>query len=247
MSNNSTDYNFSYKKKEIKKIFDTPDFQEYKEKKKKKQVRKERIYKITSIGNSTNIVKYLILSNVIIFFASFFIFPNIEVLYNNFALYNFSDPNFRIWQIVTSMFLHGGFLHLLFNMIALWSIGNYLDNFLGNKQVLQAYFIGGLISSLLHASFVSIPAVGASGAICSLLSVMALLSSDTKIYLFFIIPINLKKFVYGFTIFSLVFGILSIINPVFSFGIAHFGHLGGLLTGFILVYYWKKKYNLQTT
>lgn len=244
MNSKNTDYNFSSKKNDIKKIFDTPDFQEYRAKKMKTQAKREKTYKITSIGNSTDIVKYLILSNVIVYFLSFFIFPNIEVFYGTFALYNFSDSNFRIWQIVTSMFLHGGFMHLLFNMIALWSIGNYINNYLGDKKMLQIYFIGGLFSSILHAAFMNIPAVGASGAICSLLSAMALLSGDTKVYLFFVIPINLKKFTYGFTIFSLMFGILSMINPAFGFGVAHFGHLGGLLTGFALVYYWKKKFKL---
>lgn len=245
MEHKTFNYNFSSKKDKIKNIFDTPDYQEYKENKRKIQKRKENIYKVTSIGNSTNVIKYLILANIIIYVLSFLLLPINNITYYDFALYNFSDSNFRIWQIVTTMFLHSGIIHLLFNMIALWSIGNSLNNTLTDKKLLELYFISGLFSSILHATFNFVPAVGASGAICGLLSAMSVLYSDTKVKLFFIIPINLRKFTYGFTIFSFIFGILSIFNPMFSFGIAHFGHLGGLLTGFALMYYWKYKANTR--
>jgi len=103
-------YDFSSKKDEIKNIFNTTDFQEYREKQKKKQKRKEDIYKVTSIGNSTNTVRFLILSNILIFIISYIV-PSIVT---NFASYNISDENFSFYPPLTSMFPHAGINHIIF-------------------------------------------------------------------------------------------------------------------------------------
>jgi hypothetical protein len=139
------------------------------------------------------------------------------------------------------MFLHGGLLHILFNMIALWLIGNSVVQTIGDKKFLQVYFLSGILGGLLCMLFCYSPVVGASGAICGILSAMAVLAPETQISLFFVIPLNLKKFTFGFLIFSGIFGILSMINPSYGFGVAHFGHFGGLIGGYNLTYYWKKK------
>ena len=238
MTNKKQNYGFSSKTKNIKNIFDTTDYQDYKTKKIKTQKRKQNIYKFISIGNSTESVKYLIIANVIIFIVSFYLIPT---SINNFALYNITNDNFQPWQIITSMFLHGGILHLLFNMLALWSIGNSVVQTVGDKKFLQLYFLSGIVGGIMCLLFSSQPVVGASGAICGILSAMAILAPDTQISLFFVIPLNLKKFTIGFIIFSIVFGILSMINPAYGFGVAHFGHLGGLVGGYALTYYWKKE------
>jgi membrane associated rhomboid family serine protease len=238
MTNKSSNYVFSSKSKNIKSVFNTPDYQEYKTKKVKTQKRNEKIYKITSLGGSTQSVKYLIIANVIIFIASFYLFPN-DI--NNLALYNITSDNFQPWQIITSMFVHGGLMHILFNMFALWAIGNSVVQTVGDKKFLQIYFISGLLGSIFCMLFCFSPVVGASGAICGILSAMAILNPNTTVYLLFIIPLNLKKFTIWFTVISGIFGILSIINPAYGFGIAHFGHFGGLIGGYITMTYWKKK------
>jgi membrane associated rhomboid family serine protease len=240
MTNKNSNYSFSSKTKNIKNIFNSPDYKDYKEKKVKTQKRKETIYKITSINSSTESVKYLIIANVIIFIVSFYLIPN---SINDFALYNITNNSFQPWQIITSMFLHGSIMHILFNMLALYSIGNAVVQTIGDKKFLQLYFLSGIIGGILCMLFCYSPVVGASGAICGVLSAMAILAPDTKIYLFFVIPLNLRKFTYGFMIFSLIFGVLSMINPAYGFGVAHFGHLGGLIGGYALTYYWKKKHN----
>lgn len=236
-------YDFSLKKEELKKIFNTPDYQEYKAKAKKTQKRKETIYKFTSILNSTNSVRFLIIANVILFIVSFYF---LQSMFTYFASYPITHTNFAIWQPLTSMFLHGGFLHILFNMFVLWQFGNRIEETIGTNKFLSLYFISGIVSGLLWLLFGTGAAVGASGALCGLLAAYVFISPETKVLLFFIIPMKIKNLVYGFMLFSFVFGILSIINPTFGFGVAHFGHLGGLVGGYLLTYFWKIKKLIPT-
>lgn len=236
-------YDFSLKKDQIKNIFNTPDHKEYKEKKQKIQKRKENLYKFTSIGNSVNSVRNLIIINVILFVVSFYFIPSIIP---NLAVYNITDANFAIWQPLTSMFLHGGILHIAFNMFMLWSFGNQLDQILGTKKFLQLYLLSGLASGILWMFFGAGAAVGASGALCGLLAAYVFIAPETKALLFFFIPVKIKNLVYGFAAFSLVFGLLSLVNPSYGFGIGHFGHLGGLIGGYLLTLYWTKRNLIQT-
>lgn len=235
-------YDFNLKKDQIKKIFNTPEYQEYKEKKKKTQKRKETIYKFTSIGNSTNTIRNLIILNSG-FFILQMLFPQITTL---FACYNIASPSFAIWQPFTSMFLHGGFIHLALNMFVLWSFGNQLEQILDTKKFLLIYFISGLFGGILWMFLGMGPAVGASGALCGLMAAYIFIAPESSVLLFFIIPMKIKNAVYGFAAFSLVFGLLSLINPAFGFGIGHFAHLGGLIGGYLVTYYWKTKNLIPT-
>lgn len=235
-------YNFDLKKDKIKELFNTPDYQVYKEKAKKTQKKREKAYKFTSLGNSTDTVRNLILINVALFIISYFV-PEIMT---KFAVYNMSDPSFAFWQPLTSMFLHGGLMHLAFNMFMLWSFGNQTDQVLGTKKFLQLYFFAGFVSAALWVLLGTGAAVGASGALCGLLAAYVFIAPETKVLLFFIIPVKIKQITYGFAAFSLVFGLLSLVNPSYGFGIGHFGHLGGLIGGYILARHWTKNNQIQT-
>ena len=236
-------YDFTLKKEEIKKIFNTPDYQEFKKKQKTTQKRKENIYKFTSIGNSTNTVRALIILNVFFFLLSTYFIPQ---MFTYFASYNINNPNFGIWQPLTSMFLHGGFIHLALNMFVLWSFGNQTEQVLGLKKFLTLYFLSGIFGGILWMFLGAGAAVGASGALCGLVAAYVFISPEATVLLFFVIPMKIKNLVYGFAVFSLVFGLLSLINPAFGFGIGHFGHLGGLIGGYLLTYYWKRNNLIQT-
>lgn len=236
-------YDFSSKKKSIKELLDTPEFRDYKVKKQKTQKRKETSYKFTSIGYSTDAVKYLIIINTVVFIFSSYFMPS---LITDGAIYNISDPNFQPYQIITSMFIHGGFMHLIGNMVALWFTGNFIDKSISSKKFLILYFISGIASSVLCMLVSPSPAVGASGAISGIMIALLFLSPESKILLFFVIPMKVKNFIYGFAGFSLVFGVLSIIDSRLGFGIAHFGHLGGLIGGYLTMLYWKKKRQIHT-
>ena len=93
-------YDFSSKKETLNRLFNKPEHQEYSKNKKKVQAKKEKIYKFTSIGNSTDAIRNLIIVNTVFFIISL-IFPSIMTDY---ALYNIDDSNFKFYQILTSMF-----------------------------------------------------------------------------------------------------------------------------------------------
>ncbi|WP_299177028.1 rhomboid family intramembrane serine protease [uncultured Chryseobacterium sp.] len=86
------------------------------------------------------ITKNIIIINIVVFIAAYFL-PQLGYLFS--AYYPFS-PNFRSWQIITHMFMHGGIMHILFNMVTLWSFGPILEQRLGGNRYLILYFLSGL-------------------------------------------------------------------------------------------------------
>ncbi|MDM1369131.1 rhomboid family intramembrane serine protease [Myroides marinus] len=94
----------------------------------------------------TDTVKHLIIVNIIFFAASFFV-PAIQQL---FAMYYFDNPNFYAWQPLTHMFMHGGLMHIFFNMFALFSFGTTLESIWGGKKFFTFYLLCGLGAALLH-------------------------------------------------------------------------------------------------
>jgi len=97
-------------------------------------------------GQLTPITKNLIILNVALFVISYFV-PYLYVIFP--AYYPFS-PNFHSWQVITHMFMHGGLMHILFNMLTLWSFGPVLEQYLKEKRYLILYFASGLGSFVLY-------------------------------------------------------------------------------------------------
>lgn len=135
-----------------------------------------------------------------------------------------------IWQLVTYMFLHYGFMHLFFNMFALWMFGSTLERVLGTKTFLKYYFMTGIGGGLCYLLFnvnSLIPTVGASGAIYGLLIGYAVLFPENLIYIWFIIPIKAKWF-------AVIFGAMEFffsLRP--GDHVAHLAHLGGMIVGYL--------------
>ncbi|MEL7563020.1 rhomboid family intramembrane serine protease [Dehalogenimonas sp. 4OHTPN] len=127
------------------------------------------------------------------------------------------------WTAITSMFVHAGLSHLLFNMLALYFFGSYLTQIVGERQMLAVYFIGGIVGSLFF--WLLGPsnglAVGASGAIFALGGALAVLRPMTKVIIF-PIPIPLPLWV------AVIGGGLLI---SLAANVAWESHLGGLITG----------------
>lgn len=238
----------------------------------------------------TPVVKQLLIINIIFFIgAQFLLTPELSSHY--FALYFFENPVFEPWQPLTHMFMHGGIMHIFFNMFALYSFGSALEHFWGGKKFLFFYISCGLGSAALHTlvnyfqihipsqtllesgisqneinAFLNtgnyeklkdllplstlesmylsfhIPAVGASGAVYGLLVAFAFMYPNAQLGLMFIpVPIKAKYFVPGILVIDLILGLKG--SSIFSSGgtgIAHFAHIGGALTGFIMMWYWKK-------
>lgn len=94
----------------------------------------------------TEAVKQLLIINLIFFAGSYFVPATFEFL----ALYYFENPKFQLWQPISHMFMHGGWMHLFFNMFALYSFGSALEHFWGSKKFIFFYLSCGLGAALLH-------------------------------------------------------------------------------------------------
>ncbi|MFV8282702.1 rhomboid family intramembrane serine protease [Christiangramia marina] len=99
------------------------------------------------MGRITDTVKTLLIINVIFFIGSQLLG---DVAYEYFALWFVKNPNFQVWQVITHLFMHGGFTHILFNMYALWAFGGPIEQMLGQKRFLFFYFTAGIGAALLH-------------------------------------------------------------------------------------------------
>jgi rhomboid-like protein len=196
--------------------------------------------------SSTPVVLNLIIINVIVFVAqTVFDKSGLDItggqqlgwLTSRIGLWSVDTGFFKPYQLVTTMFAHGGFMHILFNMYALWLFGSSLEKMWGPKKFLIFYFACGLAASLTQAFLVPIGfAVGASGAIMGLLAAFAYTFPNIQFYILPIpFPIKAKYLAILYAAFDL-FGQFS----GFGGNIAHFAHLGGLVMGFILCLIWKK-------
>lgn len=127
------------------------------------------------------------------------------------------------------MFLHGNIFHIFFNMFALFIFGINLETLWGGKKFFSYYVISGLGGGLLHYLInpnSTIPSIGASGAVYGILLAYGLTFPETILYINFFIPIKAKYAVILFGVTELLLGLSNT-----SSGIAHFAHLGGILTG----------------
>lgn len=141
--------------------------------------------------------------------------------------------NFYPWQLLTYMFMHGGFWHLFFNMLALWMFGMELENTWGSRRFILFYLTCGLgagIANLFVAPLLGPagPTVGASGAVFGVLIAFGMLFPDRPIYIYFLLPIKAKYFVAIYIGLELFYGVTGTTD-----GVAHFAHLGGAAVGFV--------------
>ncbi len=148
--------------------------------------------------------------------------------------------SFYPWQLITYMFLHGGFFHLLLNMFALWMFGVELENTWGQKRFLTYYFICGIGAGLCNLLIAPLfgpvgPTVGASGSIYGILVAFGYLFPNRNIYIYGLIPVKAKYLVIIYMLLEL-FSVSSGSND----GIAHFAHLGGGVIGFIYLLFFYK-------
>ena len=246
------------------------------------------------MNNITDTVKHLLIVNVVMFIGTLAVggaaFGENTAFYDWFALHFPKNPAFQLWQIITHMFMHGNFMHILFNMFALWMFGTAVEQRFGSKKFLFFYLSSGLgaaiimlvyyyvtfysgLTTLTEAGleqakimetlnsgmyntgwqqimgesemqrFVSVfnsTMVGASGAIMGVLVAFGMLFPESKLMLIFLpIPIKAKYFIPGIIALDLISAITgqSFFSPSNT---AYVAHLGGALTGFLIMWYWKK-------
>jgi membrane associated rhomboid family serine protease len=240
-------------------------------------------FRLSGFSILPTVVKNLLIINGLCFLVNVVIESRYGYSLNSkLGLYYPGSSQFRPYQLITHIFMHGSFMHLFFNMFSLWMFGNVLENYWGPKRFFIYYFVTGLgaalilmlvkyfefisitefISSdqievvkqegnaLLNRGmnysdpglaklnlFLSVPTVGASGAVFGLLLAFGMLFPNTELMMIFLpIPIKAKYFVIGYGAIELYQGIAN--NPADN--VAHFAHLGGMLFGFILIKIWNK-------
>ncbi|MDR3627981.1 MAG: rhomboid family intramembrane serine protease [Ignavibacteriaceae bacterium] len=200
------------------------------------------------------VIKNLIIINVIVFFIQFLggqvlivNVPASHLIDKWFALNPLTeDGNFQVWQLITYQFMHGGFTHILFNMLALWMFGMEVENLWGSKKFLTFYLLCGIvagISQLVFPALFNEPqgyTIGASGAIMGVLVAFGMLFPDRYIYIYFLLPVKAKYFV-------IIYIVIEFFSIPSGGDVAHLAHLGGALAGFIFVLFNKKPSYLRNS
>jgi len=170
-------------------------------------------------------VKRLLIANTVVFFLTWIIGP--DLIHEWFAF----QPNnllFRPWGVVTYMFLHGDLWHLLINMLVLFFFGPPLEARWGSQEFIRFYLVCGLGGVALSFLFAPQGIIGASAAVYGVMLAFAVTWPEAPIYVWGIFPIKAKwlaSFLFAITFLSAVGGA--------GGGIAHFAHLGGLVTGLL--------------
>lgn len=234
------------------------------------------------------VVKNLLIINGLFFVATYvlraaFQYDLVPMLGLHYPL----SQDFGVWQLISYMFMHANFYHILFNMFALWMFGNTLENAWGGKRFLNYYLITGIGAGIVQVivayvriaslqsglSFeelqivysegyqvlqqgknyqndamaainiiINTPTVGASGAVFGILLAFGMMFPNSLIYVYFAIPVKAKYFVMIYGAIELYSGFANNAGD----NVAHFAHLGGMIFGFFLIQYWKKKGTLYS-
>lgn len=233
----------------------------------------------SEFSNIPPVTKNLIIINTVIWLAMFLGGTGFEnKIIELCALHYVKASDFNAAQIVTYMFLHGGFFHLFFNMFTLYMFGVMLERSFGSGRFIFYYLTCGIGAALVQelvwaltwestwtsllANFNGVDTVtmraaiddaiarghelpflnqmttvGASGAIFGVLLAFAMIYPNLPTYIMFIpIPVKAKWMVLGYGVIELL---LAFSQPGST--IAHFAHLGGMIFGFLLIIYWKRR------
>jgi membrane associated rhomboid family serine protease len=213
------------------------------------------------------VIKNLIIINVIVFLLQWSLQRSgSSFMENYFALHDVRSYFFKPHQLITYMFLHGGFAHIFWNMLILWMFGSILENYWGPRRFLTFYIVCGVGAAILHllvlyheltpawqelnnypiheqgpfrfdpSTPINTATLGASGAIFGCMVAFGLLFPNSLIYIYALIPVKAKWAVLAYVLFELFSGIENTAGD----NVAHWAHLGGGLVGLLLVFYWRK-------
>ena len=153
---------------------------------------------------------------------------------------------FQPWQLVTYSFLHGSFTHLFLNMLALFMFGSEIERLFGTRRYLAYYFAAVLAAAVTQIAVSTAtgsfyPTVGASGGVFGLLLAYGIyFPRRTIVLLFPPIPMPAWLFVIVYAVIELYLGVTGT-----QAGVAHFAHLGGMVGGFLMLRYWRRRPRLR--
>ena len=217
------------------------------------------------MNNLPPVTKNLLIINVLFFFGAIVGRRYGVDLNDMLGLHFFLASDFKLFQLVTYMFMHGDFQHIFFNMFAVWMFGRTLEMVFGSKRFLTYYLVcgigAGIVQEVIQYVFYAtelvrydsvnigveivpmaeylnmMTTVGASGAVYGILLAFGMLFPNSQMFVFPLpFPIKAKFFVIGYAVIELFLGLGQTGD-----GVAHFAHLGGMIFGFLLIMYWRKK------
>jgi membrane associated rhomboid family serine protease len=180
-------------------------------------------------------IKWLLISNVAIFLLMYLASQaGMGAFFRLFALTPGAVLGYlAVWQLVTYLFLHGGFWHLLVNMFTLWMFGTILERDWGTRRFLKYYFICGVGAGVCDVALNAIlgnwgtSTIGASGAIYGLLLAFGVMYPNQIVLFSFLFPIKAKYFV-------MIYGAIALLSSMqVNSGVSHIAHLGGMVIGFM--------------
>src|SRR5262245_32790919 len=184
-------------------------------------------------GSITPAVKFLLIVNIGVFIVQTLIGNSLE---QQMTFYFGLVPplvlqDLYLWQLFTYQFLHGGFSHILFNMLSVWMFGCDLERRWGSSFFLRYFFISAVGGGFLNTVFMPnqmVPSIGASAGVYGILLAYGLIYPNRIVYFYFLFPIKMKHFV-------CIIGALALYSSIASgqSGIAHLAHLGGMIFGYI--------------
>jgi membrane associated rhomboid family serine protease len=202
----------------------------------------------------TPIVTYAVVgANVLAFLWQLQVGLDVSILRGGaipYEVLTFRDVEWRAlvpppFTILTSMFLHGGWLHLGFNMLTLWIFGNNVEDALGRLRYLAFYVVAGIVAALAQTlasaamGDVLVPMVGASGAIAGVLAAYLVLFPSSRVLTAVVIVIFVRLLYLPARFFILGWFALQVLSALFGSapggGVAVFAHIGGFVAGWLLV------------
>jgi membrane associated rhomboid family serine protease len=138
----------------------------------------------------------------------------------------------RPWTLVTNLFVHGNLWHILGNMLILYFFGGFLCRLVGVRNFLITYFGGGILGNIFYILILPplLPAIGASGAVYALAGALVVIVPNLRVLLYFVIPMPLWVVI-------LIFFVLWSFIP----GIAWQAHLGGLVFGLAMGFFFRRR------
>jgi membrane associated rhomboid family serine protease len=201
----------------------------------------QTVYSRRSPGAIPNVIFALLIANGLVFALQQM---NGKFMFINFALWPATDPRspFMPWQLLTYGFLHGDTTHIFFNMFGLWMFGRELEHVMDSQRFLIYYLVcvvgAGIIQLIVAAMQGGLyPTVGASGGVFGILLAYGLTFPNRIVVpLFPPIPMRAITFVFIYGLLELYLGVSG--NAP---GVANFAHLGGMLFGFMMLRYWRRK------
>ena len=201
----------------------------------------QTVYRRRPGSTIPNVIFGLLIANGLVFALQQM---NAEFMFINFALWPATDPRspFMPWQLLTYGFLHGNTTHIFFNMFGLWMFGRDLEQFMGSRRFLTYFMVcvaGAGVVQLIVAGMQGglYPTVGASGGVFGVLLAYGLTFPNRIVVpLFPPIPMRAITFVFIYGLLELYLGVSG-----GAPGVANFAHLGGMLFGFVLIRYWRRR------